>query len=71
MRHTASSRFCTGYQALQEDIRSLTDKQFRLLKSNPVILPSTSQRRGKLCLHESVITTERVVPLFRTGTNWF
>ncbi len=34
MKHTASSRFWTAYHALPEDIRSLADKDFRLLKSN-------------------------------------
>lgn len=35
MKHSASSRFWTAYQALPEDIRSLADKNFQLLKSNP------------------------------------
>ena len=35
MKHTASSRFWNAYHALPEDIRSLADKNFQLLKSNP------------------------------------
>lgn len=35
MKHSASSRFWTAYQALPEDIHSLADKNFQLLKSNP------------------------------------
>ncbi|THJ22665.1 MAG: hypothetical protein CAF45_008565 [Nitrospira sp. CG24E] len=35
MKHTASSRFWTAYQTLPEAIRSLADKNFQLLKSNP------------------------------------
>ena len=35
MKHTASSRFWIAYQALPEDIRSLADKNFPLLQSNP------------------------------------
>jgi hypothetical protein len=35
VKHTASSRFWAAYQALPADIRSLADKNFDLLKSNP------------------------------------
>jgi hypothetical protein len=35
VKHTASSRFWTTYHALPEDTRSLADKNFGLLKSNP------------------------------------
>jgi hypothetical protein len=35
VKHTASPRFWTAYQALPADIRSLADKNFDLLKSNP------------------------------------
>lgn len=35
MKHLASSRFWTAYRALPDEIRSLADKNFHLLKSNP------------------------------------
>ncbi len=35
MRHFASSRFWSLYQALPDEIRQLADKNFTLLKANP------------------------------------
>ena len=35
MRHYASSKFWTLYQALPPNVRDLADKNFQLLKSNP------------------------------------
>jgi len=35
VKHTAASRFWAAYHALPTDIRSLADKNFDLLKSNP------------------------------------
>jgi len=34
VKHYASSRFWTAYQALPEDARALADKNFALLKEN-------------------------------------
>jgi len=35
LRHYASSKFLTLYQALPPNVRDLADKNFQLLKSNP------------------------------------
>jgi len=35
VKHTASSRFWTAYEALPEAARSLANKNFQLLQSNP------------------------------------
>jgi len=35
VRHYASSKFWTLYQALPPNVRDLADKNFQLLKSNP------------------------------------
>lgn len=35
MRHHASARFWTLYEALPDDIRALADKNFLLLKGDP------------------------------------
>ena len=35
MRHLASTRFWTLYEALPADVRALADKNFALLKSDP------------------------------------
>lgn len=35
MKHYASSRFWTLYQALPQNARDLADKNFQLLKANP------------------------------------
>lgn len=35
MRHLASPRFWTLYQALPADVRDLADKKYALLKSDP------------------------------------
>ena len=60
MKHTASSRFWTAYHALPEDIRSLADKNFELLKSNPRHPSLHFKRIGELWSAESVITIERL-----------
>ena len=71
MKHTASSRFWTAYQALPEDIRSLADKNFTLVKSNP--------RHPSLRLkHIGELWSVRVGDHYRAlgfdaqgGINWF
>lgn len=71
MRHTASSRFWTAYHALPEDIRSLADKNFQLLKSNPRHPSLRLKRIGELW-------SARVGDHYRalgfdaqSGINWF
>jgi len=34
VKHTASSKFWASYHALPDDVRSLADKNFELLKAN-------------------------------------
>lgn len=48
MKHTASTQFWAAYHALSEDIRTLADKNFALLKNNPRHPSLHFKRIGKL-----------------------
>jgi mRNA-degrading endonuclease RelE of RelBE toxin-antitoxin system len=71
VKHTASSRFWNVYHTLPEDIRSLADKNFQLLKSNPRHPSLRLKRIGELW-------SARVGDHYRAlgsdvqgGINWF
>ena len=49
MRHLASTRFWTLYEALPADVRALADKNFALLKSDPRHPSLHFKRIGDLC----------------------
>jgi hypothetical protein len=48
LKHYASRRFWSLYQALPPDIREVADKNYRLLKSNPRHPSLRLKRIGKL-----------------------
>ena len=71
MKHSASSRFWAAYLDLPKDIRSLADKNFQLLKSNPRHPSLRLKRIGELW-------SARVGDHYRAlgfdvpgGINWF
>ena len=71
MKHTVSSRFWTAYHALPEDIRSLADKNFQFLKSNPRHPSLRLKRIGELW---SVRVGDHYRALgfdVQGGINWF
>ncbi|HQW89430.1 MAG TPA: hypothetical protein PK478_06255 [Nitrospira sp.] len=71
MKYTASSRFWIAYHALPEDIRSLADKNFHLLKSNPRH-PSLHLKRIGTLWSARVGDHYRVLGVdIPDGINWF
>jgi hypothetical protein len=48
LKHTASARFWTLYEALPKPVRAVADKNFELLKSDPKHPSLHFKRLGKL-----------------------
>lgn len=51
MKHYASPKFWTLYEALPEDIRKLADKNYQILKSDPRHPSLHFKKIGKLWVH--------------------
>jgi hypothetical protein len=69
--HTTSSRFWTAYQIPPEDMRSLANKNFQLVKSDPSILLFISSALENCGRHELEIIIERSVWMARPGSIGF
>lgn len=76
MEHRATSAFWQHYDALQPHIRSIADKQFSLLKTNPhhrsLQLKKIGERQGEEIYSARVTLSHRALAFSRPyGFLWF